>query len=352
MKLLSIQYLRGMAALLVVFYHIFVQLNRLGRSEPAAEFLGGGVDIFFVISGFIMWFTTARGNIGPIKFFRHRIIRIVPIYWIVTTFYLVILLTTPSLMYSAKFDLFHVVASYLFIPTTHPVYTNAMWPIVIPGWTLNFEMFFYVVFALSLLFKKFVRPVVVIGFLCLIACLHAFGPKLPPIIAFYSSSIVLEFAFGVMLGYLYTSGVSISVRSSFMLLLVGLLGLIAGGYVAHFDLPRAIGFGVPALMIVTGAVFYERENCIAEIGFAKLVGDASYSIYLSHGAVLSAVGTLWHHEGLSELSAPIAFTLFMMNSLIAVLVVGIGLYWLVERPLLRYLTGHSKSERPARSIAG
>jgi len=113
LTLLSIQYLRGVAALFVVFYHCFVQVQRLGYAGPVPQFFASGVDIFFVISGFIMWCTTCDGKVGTLEFWTRRVIRIVPLYWLVTTSYVAILLINPGWMQSAKFDLYHVVASYL-----------------------------------------------------------------------------------------------------------------------------------------------------------------------------------------------------------------------------------------------
>ena len=243
MKLLTIQYLRGIAALLVVFYHVYTQLGRLGYSGQTPDFLAGGVDIFFVISGFIMWYTTFNRNVGALEFFTHRFIRIVPLYWLITTFYLAILLIRPSWMQSAKFELSHIVASYLFIPMVHPA-VPIMWPLVVPGWTLNYEMFFYFLFGLALLFRSGARAAIILAMLICVVGLQAFHPPDNSIIGFYSSSIILEFAFGVALGYLLTRGVSIPRLPSILMVLAGFIGLVAcssagfaeGAHIRHSSL--------------------------------------------------------------------------------------------------------------------
>lgn len=338
MKLLSIQYLRGIAALFIVFYHLFVQLHRLGHTGQAPEFLNAGVDIFFVISGFIMWHTTFNRNVGTLEFLRHRVIRIVPLYWLVTTFYLAILLIRPSWMQSAKFELAHIVASYLFIPANHPAVPGLMWPLVIPGWTLNYEMFFYLLFGLALLFTSRARAVIVVAMLIGIVGLQVFDPPVNSIIGFYSSSIILEFALGVALGYLCTRGVSIPRLPSILMMLVGFIGLVAGSAAGLPDLPRVFTFGIPAFLIVAGAVFYERAHNVVEIGLPKLLGDASYSLYLSHGAVLSAFGQLWRELSLPLMSKPIFLVFFFLSAVITATIIGIGLYRFVERPLLHSLS--------------
>jgi len=107
MEVISIQYLRGCAALMVVFHHLGLQLRRVGYEGYWPSFLSSGVDLFFVISGFIMWITTKRG-ITTLAFFRRRVIRIVPLYWLLTTFVLVILNAFPRMMHNDRLDPTHV----------------------------------------------------------------------------------------------------------------------------------------------------------------------------------------------------------------------------------------------------
>ena len=343
LKLLSIQYLRGIAALLIVFFHVFVQLHRLGYAGDAPNFLQAGVDIFFVISGFVMWYTTFNKNIGTQEFLRHRIIRIVPLYWLITTFYLAILLIRPSWMQSAKFEPLHIIASYFFIPAEHPAAPGFMWPLVVPGWTLNCEMFFYLLFGLALRFTNRARAAIVFTILICIVGLQVFDPQSNSIVGFYSSSIMLEFAFGVALGYLYTSGVSIPRPASTLLILAGFISLVASSVVVGVPaLPRVLIWGIPAFLIVAGAVFYERAHNVAEIRLPKLLGDASYSLYLSHGAVLSAFGQFWRASGFPPVSHPVFFILFSLIAIIIATIFGIGLYHFVEKPLLSKLSMHIK----------
>src|SRR5215470_5579719 len=107
MEVVSIQYLRGCAALMIVLFHLELQLRRLGYQGYWPHFLDTGVDIFFVISGFIMWITTAKG-MTTLEFYRRRILRIVPLYWFLTSLVLATLIAYPSVMQTGRFDMLHV----------------------------------------------------------------------------------------------------------------------------------------------------------------------------------------------------------------------------------------------------
>jgi exopolysaccharide production protein ExoZ len=338
-KLLSIQYLRGAAALLVVFLHVVGQLNRLGYNGNSFEVLNVGVDIFFVISGFIMWYTTFNSNVGPSEFLRRRIIRIVPLYWVVTTIYVILLIVRPSVFQSDKFQLSHIIASYLFTPAVHPV-LHEMWPVVVPGWTLNYEMFFYLLFAFSLIFLVRGRALIIVSTLACVVGLQVFDPLEGSIVGFYTSSIILEFAFGVVLAVFYTSGLSIPTAYAVLLGVAGCISLILAAEVSSLNLPRVLALGVPACLIVACVVFYERAHGVTRIALPVLLGDASYSLYLSHGAVLSAFEQIWRFMAGPHKSEPILLSLFSTTAIILAAVVGIGLYRFVERPMLRKLSAH------------
>ena len=193
MKLVSIQYLRGFAAMMVVLFHALHETAGLGLGSATVHILEAGVDIFFVISGFIMYYTTRRG-MGTLEFYRHRIIRIVPLYWLITSFVVVLMLVAPRLLQSSKFDLAHVLASYAFIPWPHPIHPGVMEPALAPGWTLNFEMAFYLLFGLSLLIpRRVVGLTIMMLVLVAVAASRALGPPEQSAWSFYASGLVLEF---------------------------------------------------------------------------------------------------------------------------------------------------------------
>ncbi|HEX5422880.1 MAG TPA: acyltransferase [Candidatus Acidoferrales bacterium] len=345
-KLLSIQYLRGAAALSIVVYHAFTQLHRLGFRGENPDILLAGLDIFFVISGFIMWYTTFSRDIGPREFLQNRIVRIVPLYWAITSLYLFIFVAHPEWLQSTQFEFWYVAKSYLFIPAQSPAVPQIMWPLVVPGWSLNYEMFFYGLFAFTLFFAPQTRPGLLSAVLIFFICLQFFNPPSASIVGFYSSNIVLEFAFGVVLGWLYTNSLfTPSPPVAILFVMLGIGVLLMHRFIP--DVPRALGYGAPALLIVAGAVFYERSGRIRKFKLPKVIGDASYSIYLSHAVVLSALSQLWARVEVPSAEQIDAWSFFVTSAVVASAICGVLVYRFLERPVLQKLSNQRMHLRPA-----
>ncbi len=329
----GIQYLRGLAAVLVVVYHLGQPLERLGHAVHWPGGLSAGVDIFFVISGFVMWITTRTRDTTPIDFWRKRLVRIVPLYWLVTTFMLTVLLVAPQVMQTSRFDAKHVIASYLFIPALNPG-KPVMEPLLFPGWTLNYEMFFYAIFGLFLLAGPKLRLWGTIGVLTVLVALGAaFDVPHLSVAGFYSDSIMLEFALGMMLGELVhqRSGQRILPRTTgWFLFALGLACLIAVPQIE--GVPRAIRYGLPALFIVLGCLSIECDGGVREIPLFHHIGNASYSIYLTQLVTMAAFLVLWRKLGL-EPSVALAALFCVLDVLIAV-AGGIVSYHLLEKPFI------------------
>src|ERR1700683_54314 len=138
--ILNVQYLRAIAALFVVYFHARITLRySLGSDSPGSVFGGVGVDIFFVISGFIMWQIGAAKLLPAAEFLKKRLTRIVPMYWIVTFCMFPMPAISGTIAEGNVIDFKQLIASLLFVPW--PSQTFA--PVYPPGWTLNYEMFFY-----------------------------------------------------------------------------------------------------------------------------------------------------------------------------------------------------------------
>jgi peptidoglycan/LPS O-acetylase OafA/YrhL len=333
MQLLSIQYLRAVAALMIVVFHAGNQLARLGLPADWGAGLQGGVDVFFVISGVIMWVTTAGVPMRPAEFWLRRIIRIVPLYWVMTTAMVAAALLIPGLLRTARFDAAHVVASYLFIPWTHPVLGEAM-PILVPGWTLNHEMFFYALFGLALVLPERARFWAVGGVLAgfvLVATIPGAGTAL----RFHGSGIVLEFWAGMALGRLHLAGRLPGARASAALLALGGAALLLGPPLLESaiaaGLPRVLHAGLPATLVVLGALGLERAGRVGRHPFGLLLGEASYALYLSHVMVLPAVAAVWGRV-LPGGGLPSTLGFVLVGSAAAV-AVSVILYRTVEKPL-------------------
>jgi exopolysaccharide production protein ExoZ len=220
----NLQYLRALAALLVVFYHGEAIWNQFAAHKMALFDAGaGGVDVFFVISGLIMWVTTCDGRHSAGAFIRNRLIRIVPLYWLMTALKLALALALPFLT-DLQLDPVHITASFAFVAWPEPG-TGIYAPLLQPGWTLNLEMFFYAAFAAALLLPVRLRPLAICGFLalCTVAGLNAIENSSG---AFYGSPIVLEFAAGIVLAaYIAPWAQRLTVpRTAYAL--IALLGLV------------------------------------------------------------------------------------------------------------------------------
>ena len=106
--ILSLQYARGLAALLVVYFHATRQFKAFTpANESFVQFGELGVDIFFVLSGFVMWITTSTSQVGTMEFLKRRAIRIVPIYWTVTIAVGAIAFAFPGALRSTVLDTPH-----------------------------------------------------------------------------------------------------------------------------------------------------------------------------------------------------------------------------------------------------
>ena len=278
--LISVQALRALAAWVVVFHHVM----QVFFDFKADSFMGAlfadkgavGVDIFFVISGLVIYLSTQGKSITPWRFMLHRALRIVPAYWLYSLIAALIIAFANPVMPVQEFDLQHLMLSLLFIPAQNPA-GFGLYPTLNVGWTLNYEMFFYLLFALAFTVPERFR------LLLITVTLMFFGvlATQPWISDFYRNSIVYEFLFGVLLGMCYNRG---WIRQGLWLPLL----LIAGCMLAIYHLDnsmRLLHWGVPSALIVAACLAMEpwfKDNRV----LARL-GDCSYSVYLVHVIVLS-----------------------------------------------------------------
>ena len=334
-ELLSIQYLRAVAAIGVLIFHA---ADRTGGQFGVG---GAGVDVFFVISGLIMWVISARRPPTPFEFLSRRAGRIVPLYWLVTLGLCGVWLAAPGLFPHLSPTPGHVIQSLLFLPHVDP--DGVIAPLVAPGWTLNYEAFFYVVFAAALLAPGHLRALLLSAAL---GSLVMAGLLLRPqgaIAATYTSPLLLEFLAGVWIGKTWVAGRMPSAGVSALLLLAGVGALAAVVAIGlNVEPVRLLVWGVPGMAIVVGALGLEAAGRVPVWRAVKFLGDASYSIYLVHALAISLALKLGQMLGLTN--GP---TLF-----IAALAVGVAAgslcYLAVERPLSRlFQPPVRRSPRPA-----
>ena len=337
--LLSLQYLRGVAALLVVYFHSLTQLKNAGHKDIYLPVIGeSGVDLFFVLSGFVMWLTTANRKIGPVEFIVKRVKRIVPIYWILTLSATLLALSFGDLMKSTVFDVPHLVKSLLFIPAYNPAPAiSGIYPVIIPGWTLNFEFFFYLIFSFSLFCKvekKRLRLISSIVFCCFFLSFYVKSDI--AIISFYLNNVVIEFLFGVFLAVIFLKkegGKKIGHKFLIIFILISFLALLYADYAFHGL--RSLALGVPSALIIYWLIYYEKSHSIFYSKILKKIGDSSYSIYLTHIFALAFLRVIFQLNGvkLNEID-PI---LFVFLSLFLSSICGLLFYRIIEKPIIDFI---------------
>ena len=236
------QYLRALAASMVLVGHVLAEAEHYFRLDIPLRGLPWtrGVDIFLVISGFIIVLASRdlHGMPGGVRtFLRRRFRRVVPLYWLFSTLMLCILLVVPGAAKDTVLDWQQVVGSYLFFPVER--YDGRIAPILSLGWTLNFEIFFYGLFAFSLLVPRKLGLILLFFGLTAWVLIGALFGFAAPALRFWSNPIVVEFGFGVCLGWLQLrrgQAVSPSLPIRLAVFVGGLVALCAFGDMD--DIPR------------------------------------------------------------------------------------------------------------------
>jgi exopolysaccharide production protein ExoZ len=314
-KLYGVQYLRAVAALGVVFFH--------AADRGGGHFVIGaaGVDIFFVISGFIMWVISRKRPVTPLRFFGDRLRRVVPIYW----------MATATMCAGALLGLFpnltltvgHAAGSFLFIPHRSPD-GGQIWPVLVQGWTLNYEMFFYGVFALVLLLPSGRRfPVLAGVFLLLAGCGLLFDTP-NPLFATYTNPLLLEFLLGTLIGRLWLDGNMPPAKIGAALIALSLCGFAFVGVTLEGFNPFVLG-PLAALLLI-GTLALEDAGGIPRSRLLSYVGDGSYSIYLWHTFAVSVVV-----KAATFLDVPAPVTLVI--GVLAGVFLGLLMYEWIEKDL-------------------
>jgi exopolysaccharide production protein ExoZ len=325
--LFNLQFLRGLAALGVAFWHTDFRL----AGDWHTDF--SGVAIFFVISGFIMCFIT-RDNADD--FLKMRLARIVPFYWL-CTFALVFFmyrfavfkpstwLTAPAWRPEEPFWVY-VGRGLLFLPSEQS-------PALGVGWTLNFEMYFYVVFALALWINRQLAPLIVAAFL--IAVFYSDGTVCTLFVChYYSHEFIWYFAAGIALFYIWTLGSFFACGWAVAAISAAGLIFFYGSQFAHPFWPDwllASKWWLPPF-VVACALFMESSGAPITWRLAILLGDASYSLYLTHTIFYEVARPLLQAWRFPTPKDSFAVMLF---EVITATLIGIVVHLYLEKPLLR-----------------
>jgi exopolysaccharide production protein ExoZ len=332
-----IQVLRALAALMVAAGHAQFEVaglaSRAGVPYAPAGWLPwpAGVDVFFVISGFIIVHAAAslHGRADARRIFlAHRIARVVPLYWLATTLYLALAWARPGLLGADGGGPAYLAASYLFWPMARA--DGAVQPLYSLGWTLNYEMAFYVLFALAL---PLGRRRAVVGVVALLGGLVVLGQaagSLAVAPAFWSDPIVLEFACGAALALARQQGLRLPGPARLALAVAGLVLLSLAGEAPA--LPRCLAWGGPAALLVAAAALGPSVAAAPGLRPAVMLGDASYALYLAHPFVVRGTRVVAEATGLAAATGPGPLAILM---LVLACLAALVLHRIVERPLTR-----------------
>lgn len=340
----SVQFLRFVAALLVVAYHLPKPSADLANTDflPRALFQWGGfgVDIFFVISGFIICYTASKREIFERRsFLLDRADRIFPTYWVLLSLVVAVSLAQTAIGMendrAASLTLVGFVTSILLLPLPYQIMQVA--------WTLGMEIVFYLIFALTYHAWR-LKGVVV-------ALLIWYGLSLVyqqitenssgRLFVFLLHTVCLEFLYGVGIATLYLRG---KMPLGLPVLLLGVLSMIvvSTGWV-ETPLPslnREFSSGIPAAMIVYGsaALAYRVPR------WTVLAGEASYALYLSHVLAIAIAS----HATAIIFDTKLGDS-FMLQALTlaSCVIVSIVILFVIERPLRGLLKHGPFAKRPA-----
>ncbi len=292
-----------------------------------------GVDAFFVISGYVMMLST---QISGERFFVKRLIRIVPTYYALTLVVFIIALVFPSLLNNTTADSVHLVKSLLFIPFDKNGTGHA--PILFLGWTLNYEMYFYLLFAIALgvshRYRGVVVSLVIFSVWCLCSIVDVFITRV------YGDLIVFEFVLGILL---YMVLVQRSYRQIAIIVIMLAFAMMAA------DDPVSSRFfyaGLPSLLVIYLALIIFKNRVLPKT--LVLLGSASYVLYLIHPYVIQVFDkvSVWF-EGSILLQWLAASSSLVLANVAAVLI-----YRYLETPVRTYLRKHLVANSPNRHLSG
>lgn len=335
----NFQAMRAVAALLVTFVHIDIFVATSGLTHEHLRFGNFGVDLFFVLSGFVIVYSTAGRTPSAKHFMTSRIVRVVPIYWLLTLCVFAVALVAPQLLNATKGDWGDLARSLFFIPYMKD--NGLIQPVLFVGWTLNYEMFFYSVFALFLLVTKRNVITAVMGTTIFIVSFIIVIQEMRPeevILRFFGYPIVLEFVMGMWIALLARRWPNNANRYAWPVFLIAGSWLLIHAFFSA-DAPRWLAAGVPSAAILWAVLMLERRGWVTTNRTVQLLGAASYSLYLTHPFVMQGLGKL-----LEPFNGPVVGVFAALAAIVVAHVVGIVVHLWIELPLVDWLKVRTSSK--------
>lgn len=326
--IVGIEISRGLAAILVILFHVSHHID-MAYGTPllrsALQYGHAGVDLFFVISGFIILYVHYDDVGNPNQFARYarrRLTRIFPTYWVALA--LTILMAVFYHGLPSPAELFR---SAFLLPSDKPIILGI-------AWTLRYEMLFYVMFCALILNRRVGIALLACWFIGAAFC-TASGIRINSLPQQFQSAWVLEFLFGMVVAYIAKEK---TIRRPYMVLAVGLSLFACAGVLEVLHLLDGYGnlarlaYGVPSALIILGLATLPRGSANAVPGILRSLGTASYSLYIFQFVF---IGTAWQFllkSGAARISSPFEQFLFLSS---AAIIGGVITAKVVEQPLIR-----------------
>lgn len=321
--MVSVQWLRALAVMMVIVFHVLLKAQILGLTTLSFSQGAAGVDLFFIISGFIMIYITEKRKYSFTDFMKRRVIRIIPLYWLLSMVVCIVYFYNPSVVNSHNGET-DILSSFSLLPIQGKVMLLEV------GWTLRYEFFFYFIFAISIfLFRKntvYCLIIIVATSMVSLFNLNNFY------VQYFTNPIILEFSFGIASYYLFRK---ITKKIGSALLITGVMLLALFGLTEYGLQNRVVFYGLPMLFVFLGMLSFEDSIKKSEeltSRFFSYLGDASYSLYISHTLAIGAVAKV-----LSLFNNGIAPYMFVPLAIILSLLTGIVCYECVEKPITKFV---------------
>lgn len=347
-RLYSLQGLRGAAVLGVVLFHMTSVEFKYAAGDvllPAfLQFFQLGVDLFFVISGFVM-VIVSRGRFQNVvetqRFLFNRLSRIYPTYWLYFFITLGVYLWQPSLVNSSHGGS-NLWMSFLLLPNERVL-------LVMVAWSLVFELWFYLLFSAFMCLREKSLPWLLLGWAGVIVVFNLLfnWQDYSPVLKIMLHPYALEFIVGSALALFFYGPHSGRLPSSLLwvalavALLLGFPLIYLSGLYASEGLPRMVAVGLTFGALTLSLALLERRSLIKVPTFLTAVGDMSYTLYLSHLLVLGVIGRAWQMIGAWP-SSPWDNVFFAVLMMTAVLCYGWVGYHFYEKPILDRATAYCK----------
>jgi exopolysaccharide production protein ExoZ len=359
----SIQLIRGLAALMICLFHLKGLLNSSTSHFGTTYFGGGaiGVSLFFLISGFIIVYSTQKsdGSLHYVKnFIVKRLIRIVPLYYIMVLFW--VFAYDRNLDYFSK-DITTLINTLCFVPIfDSPVGPSYGMPPLKVGWALNYEIFFYFIFGISLFMKRFrwvtlftvffslmiSVPLILKGF---VSFDPAFNYQYDLLyLSLMTNPMMIYFAIGVAFGLLYNSTFLIKpkwIQISLLILSIGLFLMIYfrdSPFIDNFFITLAI-----CSFLVFGLLFFNKDKGMQVPAIFVYLGDMSYSLFLIHPIVVIVLPRVIRFIGYSGKLGGLSYFFVL---LICIFGLSILSYELFEKRVLKKLASVLTTPRIKKDI--